>query len=138
MKKQLLWIVVLLIPAMRTNCWAQVQLGQIRQLDTYSTEQPHWGTFAVSIAAHAAATSFDAWTSWQRPERNALLADGGRFGMGSVYTKAGIFGGVSVLELVVVKKWGHRHPWLMRACQVANFTTSGMLVSAGVSNLKRR
>jgi hypothetical protein len=124
MRKQLLWIVVLLIPALRTNCWAQVQLGQIRQLDTYSTERTQWRTFAVSIAAHAAATSFDAWTSWQRAT--------------SAYTKAGIFGGVSVLELVVVKKWGHRHPWLMRACQVANFTTSGMLVSAGVSNLKRR
>ena len=103
-----------------------------------ATQQIPWKGLALSIAAHGAGSGFDAWTSWQRPERNALLADGGRFGMGSVYTKAGIFGGVSVLELVVVKKWGHRHPWLMRACQVANFTTSGMLVSAGVSNLKRR
>jgi hypothetical protein len=138
MIKQLLWIVILLLPTGRTACWAQVQLGQIRQADAYSLQPTPWRSLAISIAAHGAASGFDAWTSWQRPERNAILSDGSRFAAGSAYTKAGLFAGVSVLELVVVKKWGKRRPWLARACQIANFTTSGMLFSAGISNLQRR
>jgi hypothetical protein len=138
MLTRILWILILLFPTGGSLCWAQMQLGQIRQVQPDSTQQGQWRNLALSIAAHGAASGFDAWTSWQRPERNGFLADGGRFAAKSAYTKAGIFAGASILEVIVVKKWGQDHPWLARACQIANFTSSGILLSAGISNLKRR
>jgi hypothetical protein len=128
--KKLLWMAVVLVSAGVTAAQAQVQLGE--------TQQTPWRGLAISMAAHGAASGFDAWTSWNRPERNVLLADGGRFAAGSAYTKAGIFAGASLVEVLVVKKWGKTHPWVARACQIANFTSAGMLVSAGVSNLRRQ
>jgi hypothetical protein len=102
------------------------------------TQQPRWRDLAVSMAAHGAATGFDSWTSWQRPERNGLLAANGRFTARSVSIKSGIVGGVSLIEILVVKKWGRKHPWIQRAFQIGNFTSAGMLTSAGLSNLRRR
>lgn len=101
-------------------------------------QTPRWRALAISMVAHGAATGFDSWTSWQRPERNGLLADNGRFTARSVSVKSGIVGGVSLIEILVVKKWGAKHPWIARACQIGNFTSAGMLTSAGVSNLHRR
>jgi len=121
---------VVLVSAGVASGQAQVRLGE--------TQQTQWRGLAISMAAHGAASGFDAWTSWGRPERNVLLADGGRFGAGSAYKNAGMFAGASLVEVLVVKKWGKRHPWVTRACQIANFTAAGMLASAGVSNLRRR
>jgi len=101
-------------------------------------QPPRWRALAISMVAHGAATGFDSWTSWQRPERNGLLADNGRFTARSVSIKSGIVGGVSLIEILVVKKWGAKHPWIVRAFQIGNFTSAGMLTSAGVSNLHRR
>ena len=97
-----------------------------------------WRTLGLSIAAHGAASGFDAWTSWQRVERNGLLASDGRFTAQSAYRKAEMFAGITVIEAVVVRKWGGRHPWIVRACRIGNFSTAGMLVSAGVRNLGSR
>ncbi len=97
-----------------------------------------WKGLAASIAAHGAASGLDAWSSWQRPERNMLLADTGRFGPSSAYKKAGVFAGASVLEVLVVKKWGRNRPWVQKACRIANFTAAGILTSAAVHNLRTR
>jgi len=117
---------------------AQAPLGQLRSDPWQPAEKLAWRDLAVSIAAHGAATGFDAWTSWQRPERNGLLADGGRFTASSAYKKAGLFAGVTAVEILVVKKWGKKHPWIARACQIANFTSAGMLTTGGMHNLRNR
>jgi hypothetical protein len=100
--------------------------------------QTNWRTLGLSIAAQGAATGFDAWTSWQRVERNGLLASGGRFTAQSAYRKAGMFAGGALVEALVVKKWGAKHPWVARACQIGNFTSAGMLFGAGFRNLRSR
>ena len=100
--------------------------------------QANWRTLGLSLAAHGAASGFDAWTSWQRVERNGLLANGGRFTAQSAYRKAGMFAGVAVVQVLVVKKWGRKHPWIARACSIGNFSSSGMLFGAGVRNLHTR
>jgi len=117
---------------------AQAPLGQLRSDAWQPVEKLEWRNLAVSIAAHGAATGFDSWTSWQRPERNGLLADGGRFTASSAYKKAGLFAGVTALEILVVKKWGKKHPWIERACRIANFTSAGILAGGGVHNLGNR
>ena len=117
---------------------AQAPLGQLRSDPWQPAEKLAWRNLAVSIAAHGAATGFDAWTSWQRPERNGFLADGGRFTASSAYKKAGMFAGAAAVEILVVKKWGKKHPWIERACRIANFTSAGMLVAGGVHNLGNR
>jgi hypothetical protein len=71
-------------------------------------------------------------------ERNGFLASGGRFTAESAYRKAGLFAGVTVIEAVVVKKWGRKHPWIARACRIGNFSSAGLLFSAGVRNLGAR
>jgi len=100
--------------------------------------QPQWRGLAISMAAHGAASGFDAYTSWQRVERNGFLADKGRFTTQSAYSKAGWFAGITLAEVLVVKKWGKKHPWVERACRIANFGSAGMLVSAGVHNIRNR
>ncbi len=122
-----------------TASLAQVQPGQISPvLPRAAVTSTDWKGLAVSMAAQAAASGFDSWTSWNKLERNGFLSDNGRFGASSAYKKAGVLAGVSLVELVVVKKWGKRHPWLERAFKVANFTSAGMMVSAGVHNLRNR
>jgi hypothetical protein len=130
-----LWIVA---ASLGSAALAQTPLGELRSDPWQPAEKVGWRNFAVSIAAHGAATGFDAWTSWQRPERNGWLADGGRFTASSAYKKAGLFTGLTAVEILVVKKWGKRHPWIERACRIANFTSAGMLVSGGVHNLGNR
>ena len=92
------------------------------------------------MAVHGAGSGFDAWTSWQRVERNSFLASGtsGRFTAGSAYKKAGWFAGVTLVQTLVVKKWGRKHPWIARACRIANLTSGGMMFGAGVHNLSNR
>ncbi len=129
------WIVA---ASLGSAALAQAPLGQLRSDPWQPVEGPQWRNLAVSIAAHGAATGFDAWTSWQRPERNGLLADGGRFTASSAYKKAGLFAGAAAVEVLVVKKWGKKRPWIERAFRIANFTSAGMLASAAVHNLGNR
>jgi len=117
---------------------AQEPLLSISEAPYVSAGQIEWRSLMFSIAAHGAASGFDAWTSWQRPERNGLLASGGRFDASSAYRKAGIFAGASLIEVLVIHKWGRKHPWLARACRFANLTSAAMLASAGVHNLSNR
>ena len=128
MKNILLVATFLFTAAAGTPCRAQ----------EFAVETPRWRDLGLSIAAHGAASGFDAWTSWQRIERNGLLSDGGRFTAASAYRKAGMFAGVAVVELIIVKKWGRKHPWIERACRVANFTSAGMFTAAGARNLGTR
>ena len=130
-----LWIVAATLTPLAL---AQSPLGQLRQTPLQPIEKVEWKSLAISVAAHGAASGFDAWTSWQRPERNGFLADGGRFTASSAYKKAGLFAGVSVAELLVVKKWGKKHPWVARAFRVANFSTVGILTAGAVHNLQNR
>jgi hypothetical protein len=105
-----------------------------------ASQQTPWKGLALSIAVHGAGSGFDAWTSWQRVERNSFLASGssGRFTAASAYKKAGWFAGVSVVEVLVAKKWGRKHPWIARACQIGNLAAGGMMFSAGIHNLSNR
>ena len=112
--------------------------GSAARAQELRVPQTNWRTLGLSIAAHGAATGFDAWTSWQRVERNGFLASGGRFTAQSAYRKAGMFAGVAVVQVLVVKKWGGKHPWIARACSMGNFVSAGMLVSAGGRNLGTR
>ena len=94
-----------------------------------------WRLFAVSVAAHGAGTGFDAWTSWQHLETNGLMSKNGRFTAASAGKKAGAFAAITVVQVVVLRKWGARHPWLEKAFTMANFSAGGMLASAGIRNL---
>ena len=130
-----LWLVA---ASLGSAALAQAPLGQLRSAPWQPAEKLAWRNLAVSIAAHGAATGFDAWTSWQRPERNGFLADGGRFTASSAYKKAGVFAGVTAVQILEVRTWGKKHPWIERACRIANFTSAGMLTSAAVHNLGNR
>ncbi len=122
-----------------TAALAEAPLGQLREeAPLQPGERVEWKSLAASLAVHGAASGFDAWTSWQRPERNRLLADGGRFTATSAGRKAGMFAGLAVAEVLVVKKWGGRHPWIARAFRLANYTSAGMLAAGGAHNLARR
>jgi hypothetical protein len=112
--------------------------GSVARAQELRVPQTNWRTLGLSIAAQGAASGFDAWTSWQRVERNGVLASGGRFTAQSAYRKAGMFAGVAVVQVLVVKKWGGKHPWVARACQIGNFSAAGMLFSAGARNLGSR
>ena len=115
-----------------------VLTGSVTRAQELRVPQTNWRDLGLSIAVHGAASGFDAWTSWQRVERNGFLASGGRFTAESAYRKAGLFAGVTVIEAVVVKKWGRKHPWIARACRIGNFSSAGLLFSAGVRNLGAR
>ena len=115
-----------------------VLTGSVAHAQELRDSRTDWRTLGISIAAHGAASGFDASTSWQRIERNGFLASGGRFTAQSAYRKAGMFAGVAVVQVLVVKKWGHKHPWIARACSIGNFSAAGMLFSAGVGNLRSR
>ena len=114
-----------------------VGMGQAESLPLAKngSAEVNWKRFAVSIAAHGAGAGFDSWTSWQRVETNHFLADGGRFMAASAYKKAGLFAAISLVQVMVVKKWGNRHPALEKALSIANFSSAGMYAGAGVRNL---
>ncbi len=131
-------LIVLVLTACAAVSRAQVALGEIHPITPPQVERSQWRGLAVSLAAQAAGSGFDAWTSWQRPERNALLAAGGRFTADSAVRKAGLLAGVATAEILVAKKWGSRHPWIVRACRIGNFATAGVLFSAGLRNLGSR
>jgi hypothetical protein len=119
---------------------AVASIPAVSRAQDLASEQTPWKGLALSMAVHGAGSGFDAWTSWQRVERNSFLASGtsGRFTAGSAYKKAGWFAGVTVVEALVVKKWGRKHPWIARACKIGNLTTGGMMFAAGVHNLRNR
>jgi hypothetical protein len=112
----------------------------VSQAQELGPAQIQWKGLALSIVAHGAGSGFDAWTSWQRVERNRFLASGagGRFTAESAYRKAGWFAGVSLVEVLVVKKWGRKHPSIARACRIGNLSSGGMMFSAGIHNLSNR
>mgnify|MGYP000135597304 CR=1 FL=1 len=115
-----------------------VLAGCLLEAQDFGPRERPWRNLASTIALHGAASGFDAWTSWQRMERNPVLADRGRFTTSSAARKAGWFAGVSLVQVLVVKKWGKKHPWVERACMIGNVGTSGMLFSAGMYNLANR
>jgi hypothetical protein len=138
MRQTVLGLIFLGLTAFASVAWGQARLGEVHSILPQQTQETQWRSLAISIAAMGAASGFDAWTSWQRPERNGFLADGGRFTGESVARKAGLLAGVSVVEVLVVKKWGKKHPWIARACQIGNFTSAGMMFSAGMRNMGMR
>lgn len=138
MKHTAIGLILIGLTAFSGLGWAEERLGQVSSILPRDTQTTEWRGLAISIAAHGAASAFDAYTSWNRPELNRILADGGRFTGQSAMRKAGLLAGVSVIEILVVKKWGRKHPWIVRACQIGNFTSAGMMVSAGVRNLSTR
>ncbi len=138
MKQMILTLVFLGLAA--SICWSQepAVLGESSGLFSQPGAGTPWRGLALSIAAQGAASGFDAWSSWRAPERNGLLADGGRFTGVSAARKAGLLAGVSAIEVLVVKKWGKKYPWIARACQIGNFTSAGMMFGAGVRNMGMR
>jgi hypothetical protein len=131
---------VVFLGFMANLCWGQesARLGQMSGLPARPSGETPWRGLALSIAVQGAASGFDAWSSWNRPERNRILADNGRFTSVSAARKAGLLAGVSVIEVLVVKKWGRKHPWIAKACQIGNFTSAGMMISAGARNIGLR
>jgi hypothetical protein len=119
---------------------ASASFPVVSRAQELGSQQVPWKSLALSIAAHGAGSGFDAYTSWQRVERNSFLATGaaGRFTAESAYRKAGWFAGVSLVEVLVAKKWGAKHPWVVRACRIGNLSSSGMMFSAGIHNLRNR
>lgn len=123
------WLAVIL-----AGLWSATAM----KAQSYEEPASPWKGLAWTMAAHGAASGFDAWTSWQRVERNRMLSDGGRFTAESAARKAGWFAGVTLVQVVVVKKWGKRHPWIERAFRVGNLGAAGSLFSAGMHNLATR
>ena len=119
---------------------AVASLPAVSQTQELASPPIRWKGLALSMAANGAGSGFDAWTSWQRLERNSFLASGtgGRFTAQSAYKKAGWFAGVTLVEVLVVKKWGRKHPWIARACEIGNLGSGGMMFSAGIHNLSNR
>lgn len=85
----------------------------------------------TSIAAMAAGTAADAYSSWHKRESNSLLASSnGTFGEKGVAIKAGIAAGVLTPQILFRK---HRD-WHL-AFAVSNFAEAGIFAGATVHNL---
>ena len=89
----------------------------------------------VSVAAVAAASFFDAHSSWGRPENNPLLrSGGGRFGGRGLGIKFSVLGAGCALEWLLIRK----SPALAPAAAATNLGLSGILGSAAIRNYRRR
>ena len=89
------------------------------------------------VAANGAmwdGAGLDVGTSWKQPERNGLLAGAdGKFGVKGLGIKVGINGAVTVVTVIMAKKW----PKTRRAMMLMNGVAGGVQGLAGVSNLAR-
>jgi hypothetical protein len=83
------------------------------------------------MVAAAAATSFDAATSWGKLESNSLLASrSGTFGAKGVGIKVGLQAGLLIPQI-----WLRKHRELRTAFVVGNFAETGVYSAAAVHNL---
>ena len=88
----------------------------------------------VANGAMWAGAAVDAGSSCGQIEGNGLLAGrDGKFGAKGLGIKIGINGGVTVVTVVVAKKW----PRSRRAMVVVNGIVGGAQMGAGISNLVR-
>jgi hypothetical protein len=88
----------------------------------------------VANGAMWAGAAVDAGSSCGQIEGNGLLAGrDGKFGAKGLGIKIWINGGVTVVTVVVAKKW----PRLRRAMVVVNGIVGGAQMGAGISNLVR-
>jgi hypothetical protein len=99
------------------------------------TETPHErhmrGLWIASIAAMAASTAADAYSSWHKQESNGILASSnGTFGVKGVAIKAGIASSVLVPQIV----FRHRRDWHL-AFAASNFVEAGVFAGATAHNL---
>lgn len=84
-----------------------------------------------SVAALAAGSATDAWSSMGRPEANALLrGPGGQFSARAVGIKAAVAGGSVAAQWLVLRK----RPEAARAAAVTNFGMAGLFTGVAVRN----
>lgn len=84
-----------------------------------------------SLAASAAANTLDILSSYGKHELNPILAGADqRFNTASAVRKAGIVGGLDLLQLYMVR----RNPRAMRAATIMNFVLAGVLSGIAAHN----
>ncbi len=94
--------------------------------------KPNESKWWISAAVLAAASAFDAGSSWGKPEMNPLLRSAdGRFGGRGFAIKMSITGGIAVMQHLVLK----RQPRTDKAFIVANSAMAGAFTAAAVRNL---
>lgn len=98
----------------------------------FAQEHPNRALF-VSIAAMSAASAADAYTSWQRPEANGILAHNGKFGGKGVSIKAGTLIGIVLMEYKIRHNERMRRPFVM-----GNFANAGVSTFAAIRNVRLR
>ncbi len=112
-----------------------ISVANLRQNNYLTMEERHdrkvnriW---VISMTAVAAATSFDAASSWGKLESNSLLASSdGRFGAKGLSIKAGVAAGVIIPEILFRK-----HKDLKTKFAIGNFAEAAVFTGAGIHNL---
>lgn len=94
-------------------------------------ELPQW---RYSAAALGAASVADAHSSWNRVERNPILADSqGRFSHRGVAVKGGLMAANIGVQYLLVRKW----PSLARPLSYVNFSAAGITAGVAGRNYRR-
>lgn len=89
---------------------------------------------AWSMVAMSAASAADAYTSWHRPEANALLRnERGEFGAKGISVKVGTLAGIVMMEYRLRK-----HREMRNAFVVGNCANAGVSTFAAVHNWRLR
>lgn len=85
-----------------------------------------------SVAAVAAGSATDAWSSLGRPEANRILASGpgGHFTARAIGIKAAVAGGSVAAQWLILRK----RPETARAAAITNFGMAGLFTGAAVRN----
>jgi hypothetical protein len=95
-------------------------------------ERPGKKLWWASVAAVAAASVFDAGSSWGKREMNPLLqSPNGRFGARSIEIKSALVGAGLAFQWLAFR----RHPHLAKPLGVLNLSVAGMTAGAAVHNL---
>lgn len=84
-----------------------------------------------SVAALAAGSAADAWSSYGRPEANPLLRNSsGRFSVQAIGIKAAVAGGVVAAQWLMLRK----RPESARAAAITNFGMAGVFTGVALRN----
>ena len=85
----------------------------------------------ISVAALAAGSSMDGWSSYGRPEGNALLqGPGGRFSARAIGFKAAIAGGAVAAQWMLLRK----RPETAKMAAITNFGMAAVFAGVAVRN----
>lgn len=97
-------------------------------------EGPDMKSVRASLLFYTSASALDAWSSWGRLERNALLrGENGRFGAKGIAVKAGIVGGIWAANEILGRRLKIR-----KALIIMNCALGGAYLGAAGYNIKRQ